>query len=263
MTLRWEPKAPTEIVPRVIDWAGILLGDELLTSVIAVVSGGVTTSNIVTDLTSGLITLDVSGGTVPLPSDPYWQTCDDGKYLAVLTNTVTTLAGHTYLETIYQPLVVPQVALPMAGAATKRDIIERAMTEMGLAGYEFDPQPDEYSTALHRLDDLMAELGGPGNNMDLGYNFPAQYGGGDIADIAGVPNFSVGALGLLLSQRLMPAIGKDMKRETRVSLSQAMIALRAACAVIPNRQLPRTTAIGAGNKPYWNVFATGGWRGGC
>lgn len=248
MTIKWQPKAPLDVEARSLDWAGVLLGDEIVTSTWVVVCGGVTLSNIVTE--TSLITLDVSGGV-----NPYNIPCQYA-YDAVLTNTITTLNGFTYTETITQPIVPSPIALPMPGGVTKRKLIEKAFQEIGLAGYEFDPQPDEYSVAMSRLDDLMAEWAGPGNNMDLGYNFPLEYGGGDIDDVAGIPNFAVNTVGLQLALRIMPAIGKTMTAETRVALAQGIVALRTATAIIPDARYRRTTALGSGNRNY-GVFVPG------
>lgn len=248
MTVKWQQKSPLEVVAREMDWTGVLLGDEIDTSTWVVACGGVTLSDIVTG--ASLITLTVTGGV-----NPYNLPCE-AAYDAVLTNTVTTVGGKTYVETIVQPIVPSAVSLPIPGGATKRAIIEKAFVEIGLSPYEFDPQPEEYTSALHRLDDLMAEWAGPGNNMDLGYNFPPQYGGGELEDVAGVPNFAVNTIGLQLALRVMPAIGKTMSNETRVALAQGMVALRTATAVIPEARYRRTTALGSGNRNY-GVFVPG------
>ena len=55
---------------------------------------------------------------------------------------------------------------------TKRYVIDRAFTHIGLSGYVFDQDPDERQEALAALDTLMAEWFSV--NVDLGYNVPTS-----------------------------------------------------------------------------------------
>lgn len=52
-------------------------------------------------------------------------------------------------------------------AITKRAIINLAFSELGLGAYAYDIQPEDYTTALEKLDDLMAEWSGYG--IETGY----------------------------------------------------------------------------------------------
>jgi hypothetical protein len=170
-----------------------------------------------------------------------------GDEVAVLTNTITTADGRILAETITMLIVASADAPPdLPATGTKRQLVEMAFEEIGLSGYEFDDTPEEYNRALRRLDALMAEWAGPGNNLSLNYNTPPVLGASTLSDDAGIPDWANNTVAIQLALRLMPAIGKTMSAETRLSMMQGMTTLRAACAQIPDRNLPLGTVRGAG-----------------
>ena len=57
-------------------------------------------------------------------------------------------------------------------AYTKRQFVEAALTEIGLASYVFDLQPEQLEYARRRLDAMMADLNGKG--LRLSYPIPSS-----------------------------------------------------------------------------------------
>jgi hypothetical protein len=167
---------------------------------------------------------------------------------ATMLLTVNTVGGQVLKRDL--SLYISDTATAVTNSTTTKGQIEdMAFEEIGLAGYEFDATAEEQASGLRRLDSLMAMWAGPGMSLDLGYNFPHTIGTSDRADASGIPDFALDAVVITLAESIMPAIGKSMSTETRVRKQTSMNAVRAACAVIPERQLPASTLRGAGRKP--------------
>lgn len=237
--LVWPAKDPDETLSYGIDWTSALNGDPIVSATLVITSGGATISAFAFDETTCSVT--VSGGLNCVP--------------AFFTNTVTTAAGFIYEQLIELPILATGFPVGVS-TTTKQTLVKMAFEEIGLAGYEFDATPEEQSSALRRLDALMRVLQGPGNNIRLNYNFPGIFGAGDLSDPSGIPDAAIDATIQQLALRIMPAIGKSMSPETRVAWALNMNALRTAFVLVPQRQIPRTTAIGSGNKPFstWSPY---------
>lgn len=234
MTQYLTPKLPTETVAYMADWAKELGGDIITTFTLTVSSGTVTLSE---QTNFGqFIRFLVAGGA-------------NGE-TATLAMSVTT-AGDQVLKRTLSLSIANGVTALVPITTTKQTIVNMAFEEIGLSSYEFDATPEEQFSALRRLDALMAQWQVSG--LDLGYNFPSAIGAGNPNDPANIPDLSVNAVAISLALRIMPAIGKTMSAETRVALAQGLVAIRAYCAVIPERALPSSTALGAGNwrQPWW------------
>lgn len=135
------------------------------------------------------------------------------------------------------------------GGPLKRDIIQLAYEECGQAGYEFELTPEEYASALRRLDALMAEWRDH-YGICIGYNFP-DYGHGSPEDESGIPRADVNVVSTYLAMRIAPAIGKTMSGETRGALARSFEAFRAKHQRTPMQEMARGTPRGSGNR-YWN-----------
>lgn len=113
---------------------------------------------------------------------------------------------------------------------TKREVIQQAYAELGIASYEFDISPEEMQAGLRLLDLQMAEW----NIHGIRISYQA---GDDIADQAGVPDWAVNALYLALAIRLAPSFGKTPSTETKAAKAAAYRALMAKM-VIPQAVVP-------------------------
>ena len=74
-------------------------------------------------------------------------------------------------------------------AYTKRDIVEQAFEEIGLASYVFDLQPQQLESALRRLDAMMATWNAKG--IRLGYPLPSSPADSDLDQEVGVPDNAI------------------------------------------------------------------------
>ena len=103
---------------------------------------------------------------------------------------------------------------------TKREVIQQAYAELGIASYEFDISPEEMQAGLRLLDLQMAEW----NIHGIRISYQA---GDDIADQVGVPDWAVNALYLALAIRLAPSFGKTPAPETKAAQKSAYNVLMA------------------------------------
>lgn len=134
---------------------------------------------------------------------------------------------------------------------TKRQYIEQAFSEIGLAGYVFDLSPEQLQTALRQLDSMIASWGAKG--IRLGWPMPSSPEGDDLDDETNVTDFANEAIYQGLAVRIAPGFGKTIPQTTAFLAKQAYDQLLALSAAPMERQLPGTMPAGAGNKP-WRTY---------
>lgn len=134
---------------------------------------------------------------------------------------------------------------------SKRQFVTAAFTEIGLADYVFDLQPQDLESALRRLDSMMAEWNAMG--VRLGYPIPGSPQFSDLDEPSEVPDSANEAIITNLGIRLAPSYGKQVMPETRVAAKNAYNILLSRAAFPMEQQLPATMPAGAGNKP-WRVY---------
>lgn len=108
--------------------------------------------------------------------------------------------------------------------ATKQEIIEAAFSELGLAGYASDMQPEETQDAMKKLDRLMAMWAGMG--IRIGYSGS----GGDVSDQMQTPAWADDAIALALAIRVAPSFGKTPSMETKIAARVALTVVQSKCA---------------------------------
>ncbi len=134
-------------------------------------------------------------------------------------------------------------------AYTKRDIINQAFDEIGLAGYVFDLQPQQVESALRRLDAMMATWNAKG--IRLGYPLPSSVGDSDLDQEANVPDDALEAMHLSLAVRLAPGYGKTVSPDTKAMATSAYKGLLARSAAPIEMQLDNMSVpAGQGNKTW-------------
>jgi len=134
---------------------------------------------------------------------------------------------------------------------TKRQFIEAAFDELGMAAYTFDMQPEQYQSALRRLDAMMADWYERG--ILLGYPLPGSPQGSSLEEQTLVPDRANDAIITNLAVRLAPSYGKQIQPATMTSARYALNTLLVRAARPGVMQFPSQTPAGAGNK-YWGQF---------
>ena len=134
---------------------------------------------------------------------------------------------------------------------SKRQYVEAAFAEIGMAGYVFDLQPQDLEQALRRLDAMMAEWNAKG--IRLGYPLPGSPQFSDINAQSEVPDSATEAIITNLGMRLAAGYGKAVMPQTMMVAKQAYNTLLARATFPVQQQLPGTMPAGAGTKP-WRVY---------
>ena len=86
---------------------------------------------------------------------------------------------------------------------TKRQFIEQAFDEIGLASYAFDLGPEQMQSALRRLDTMLAAWNALG--IRLAYPLPSSPQDSDLDEQTNVPDSSNEAIYTNLAIKLAPA----------------------------------------------------------
>lgn len=133
---------------------------------------------------------------------------------------------------------------------TKRQYIEQAFTEIGLAGYIFDITPEELNTALRQLDSMIAKWNGRG--IRLSWPMPSSPENDDLDDATNVPDAANEAIYCSLAVRIAPTFGKTVGGQTQFFAKEGYDLLLSRAAEPIPKQLPHTMPAGAGNKPWRN-----------
>jgi hypothetical protein len=131
---------------------------------------------------------------------------------------------------------------------TKRQLIEKAFAEIGLAVNVFNVSPEQLLQALNSLDAMVARWNGKG--IRLGYALPSSPDDSDIDSESGLPDFAIEAVFLNLAIRIGPGFGKTATLEQKMSARDGYEVLLSRAAFPPQQQLPNTLPRGAGNKPW-------------
>jgi hypothetical protein len=134
---------------------------------------------------------------------------------------------------------------------SKRQYVEAAFAEIGMAGYVYDLQPQDLEQALRRLDAMMAEWNAKG--IRLGYPLPGSPQFSDINAQSEVPDSANEAIITNLGMRLAAGYGKAVMPQTMMVAKQAYNTLLARATFPVQQQLPATMPAGAGTKP-WRVY---------
>ena len=135
---------------------------------------------------------------------------------------------------------------------TKRQFVEQAFEEIGLAAYVFDLTPEQLQSALRRLDAMMA--GWNANGVRVGWPMPSTPDASDLDVDTKVPDIANEAIYTNLAIRLAPGFGKTLSPDTKADADAAYSnLLNQTAAPTPERQLPNTMPRGAGTKP-WRSF---------
>lgn len=130
---------------------------------------------------------------------------------------------------------------------TKRQICEEAFSEIGKGDYSFDMQPEEFQSALRRLDAMMATWGATAN-IRIGY--VGGNGFGDIGVETEVPDWAVEAMYLNLAIKIAPTYGKTVSPDTTINAKIALDSIMNNTIELSTRYLGGYSGAGNG---IWNT----------
>lgn len=131
---------------------------------------------------------------------------------------------------------------------TYRQWINRAFSEIGLANYVFDLQPQDLQTALETLIAMLADWNGKG--IRLGVPLPDSPNTADLDIVSGAPDRANSAIYLNLAIQLAPSYGKTALPATVTAAARAYNTLLSQSINVQPMQYIASTPLGAGNKTW-------------
>lgn len=132
---------------------------------------------------------------------------------------------------------------------TKKFFIEKAFTELGVAAYVFDMDPEDWDNALSSLNAMIGEWEGLGIYVgDFPVSNDPSAPSDDLDTVVEVPTSNWRCLWTNLALMLAPSVGKAPERSTVAYASQSLERLEVRRVEIPQMQRPSTMPIGTG----WN-----------
>jgi len=134
---------------------------------------------------------------------------------------------------------------------SKRQFVNAAFEEIGLAAYVFDLQPDQLESAMRRMDAMIADWNGKG--IRIGYPLPGSPQDSDLDEPTLVPDSANQAIITNLALRIAPGYGRQVMGETKATARESYQTLLSRATYPLEQQLPGTMPSGAGNKP-WRVY---------
>jgi len=119
---------------------------------------------------------------------------------------------------------------------TKGDLVEAALTEIGIAGDEFDVVPEQMEKDMRRLDSMMAEWVNQG--ILLSYPTNSSPNTSEEGTDSNIPDIAIEAVVTNLALRLAPSYGKQVQPDTRITAKNSMTYLVGVIAKPLERRLP-------------------------
>lgn len=130
---------------------------------------------------------------------------------------------------------------------TKKELIDLAFSEIGIATYNFDLQPEQYQEALKRLDSMLATWNSEG--IRIGYNLASSPSTSSLNDDSNVRDSAIQAIYTNLALRLAPTFGKVVNPVLLKIANSTYKRLLSLTSEICERDFT-TLPKGQGNKPW-------------
>lgn len=131
---------------------------------------------------------------------------------------------------------------------SKRQLVESAYEEIGLASYVFDLSPEQLQSAVKRLDAMMATWAEKG--ILVGFPVSTNPDDATLAQDTGIPDYAAEPIYTNLALRLAPTIGKVVSPETKAAAKAAYDALAVRFAFPNQQQYSVGLPAGAGAKSW-------------
>jgi len=135
---------------------------------------------------------------------------------------------------------------------TKRQFVQEAYSEMGMADYVFDLTPEQMQSCVRRLDAMMAMWSGRG--IKINYPIATEPENVNLDDETDVPDYANEAIILNLAIKMAPGSGKTLSPDTKASAKDALNTVLNYAAKPIEMQYPGGFPRGAGHKTQWFPF---------
>lgn len=133
---------------------------------------------------------------------------------------------------------------------TKKQLVEAAYGEIGIAAYTYDLSPEEKQAALQQMDAMMGSWASL--DINVGYQFGLSPEDTDLDRDSGVALFAVQAVYKNLAVAIAPMKGKQLSQATKANAKAAYDAMLVTVAKsqVSQQQFRSGTPRGAGNRVW-------------
>lgn len=132
---------------------------------------------------------------------------------------------------------------------TKRQYVVEALEILGLASYVYDLQPENYISALRKLDGMLSTWNA--NGVRIGWQIPKNPENSELDAQTNVPDYANEAIYTNLAIRLAPVYGKIVSPELSMMAKSSYSTLMNRCAYpVSERRYPANSLAGAGHKTW-------------
>lgn len=129
---------------------------------------------------------------------------------------------------------------------TKRQYVDRALTEIGLSDVVYSLTPGDLQSAVDRLDAMMASWEVRG--IRVSYPMSGTPESANLDAVTGVPEAANVAIITNLAKQLAPSYGKTVAAETIATARKSLADLQTFTSRKPLMQFPATLPRGAGHR---------------
>lgn len=136
---------------------------------------------------------------------------------------------------------------------TKRQFIDRALSEIGLGKRSYTPSAEDYADALTIADSMVESWHG---RLGLGVGWPVTDNPDDssVDTETDVPGIFVEAVALQLAIRLAASYGKQVMPDTKANASQSFKTMVAKLSKPKPKPMPQGIPLGGGNRWRGRIF---------
>jgi hypothetical protein len=131
---------------------------------------------------------------------------------------------------------------------TRRQFINAAFEEIGLADYVFDLPPEGMQGAARRLDSMLLDWNARG--IRLGPNISGSIAVADLDTNMGIPDSGNEAIITNLAIKIAPSYGKQVSGNTLTAARFGLNTLLGRAAMPPEQRYSQGLPAGQGNKPW-------------
>lgn len=131
---------------------------------------------------------------------------------------------------------------------TKREFIEQAYDEIGLASYVYNLTAEQLQSALRRMDSMLAQWNAKG--IRISYPLPGSPSESSLDSATNVPDSANEAIYTNLAIKIAPSHGKVVSQETKNTARESYTTLLSRATNPATMQLPGTMPSGAGNNRW-------------
>ena len=128
---------------------------------------------------------------------------------------------------------------------SKGNLVKGAYLLLRISGLTRIATPADTEIGLQVADDYAAELL---STLDIGWQYPANYGESDPSDNSGLSIQMAGAFKKLLTLQLCSFFGKEIPQALIVTASEGMRSLEQQIVSVPDSLPPSTLPFGSGNE---------------